>query len=174
MKQTLSAGQSIDILTPSELATQTDRVIHSLKPAPPDTITSKAILLSTGSGSLTTALGNSPSHIITVRPGQRAEINRIVVWSPQYSPASPLTTGWIGLFRNSMESGYPEMFFPDSPSAWTIPNFYAEGSGAFWLKEGEKLIIAGGSIPANVEVQFAITYRLWDEPARRVAGPSRF
>jgi hypothetical protein len=156
-----------DPLTPLAYARGVSATIRALqKPMAPDVITWGSTLLVNTNGDLTSTENNTPSAVLRVMPGQRAEILRIIIWSQGASPAAPVTSGWIAVFRNSTVSGAPEAFFPDSPDAWVIPNAYVGGGGAFWMKEGEKLLIKGSGLTPGLGVDIAITYRLYDAPAR--------
>lgn len=160
-------GVAADPLTPDVYARGVYATIRALqKPAAPDLMTWANTLTVNAAGNLVSTENNAPSAVIRVLAGQRAEILRIVIWSQNASPAAPITSGWIAAFRNSITSGAPEVFFPDSPDAWVIPNLYEGGGGAFWLKEGEKLLIHGAGLTPGTNVDLAVTYRLYDTPAR--------
>ena len=86
-----------------------------------------------------------------VQQGAEANIERISVSSPQYTPASPLSTGWL-IFA---VSGRTEMFLPNSGTQ-IAPTLY-EATIGIRLKQNDSFTVWGGGFAAGTTLNVSIT-----------------
>ena len=100
---------------------------------------------------LTSSTGAVPPTTIWMNPmSQEAWINRIAVSAVGYTPAAPLTTGWLTL---NGASGDLINFFPIGGTV--APVVITEGRvSAPHLNSGSSLTVTGAGLPASISIRF--------------------
>jgi hypothetical protein len=169
-KQRFAIGAELDLLSPADMASATNQITRALigtRQAP--VIDQETTILQTdGAGNLGGGLNGAGLPIYRVPTGRRVDIQRVSLSSPGYTPAAPLTSGWIIASRDT-GNGPPTYIWPGSGTT-VLPSLYTDGDSAPRLSGGQRLMVAGAGLPANLEMVVQLQVRLWsDYPQSRTS-----
>ena len=118
-------------------------LIEVMRQPTPNKVAFQVLTSSTGAISPTTIWMNPMS--------QEAWINRIAISAVGYTPAAPLTTGWLTLNGAAGDLIYA---FPISGTT-VAPVVIAEGRvSAPHLNSGSSLSVTGAALPPNISIRF--------------------
>jgi hypothetical protein len=167
-KQKFAIGGELDLLTPAEMGKATDQItkaVIGLRQAP-FVDHEVAIVAADANGLLGGGAGGAGVPVYRVPTGRRVDIQRVSLSSPAYTPAAPLTTGWI-IASPDTGNGPPVYIWPGSGTT-VLPSLYTDGDSAPRLHGGQRLMLAGAGLPANLEIVVFLQVRLWaDYPQSR-------
>lgn len=143
MKQALTNGGKIDVLTPDELGEQVSRILSSIK----DLSVEEYVMDVQGTTNATAGGAIANFEIFEVPLGNKCEIHRIHIMAPGATPAVPLAPAgaWLGLYRNDVT---PMNLF-EGFSGNIAPVIRTQGSDCRVLFPGNRIILSGASLGAN-------------------------
>lgn len=167
-KQKFAIGGELDLLTPAEMGRATDQItkaVIGLRQAP--FVDHEIAVVYTDAGGLLGGGQNGPGlPVYRVPTGRRVDIQRLSLDSPAYTPATQLTAGWI---RATADAGGGGLIYlwPGSGTV-VLPSLYTDGDSAPRLNGGQRLMLVGAGLPANLEIVTFLQVRLWaDYPQSR-------
>jgi hypothetical protein len=167
-KQKFAIGGELDLLTPAEMGRATDQItkaVVGLRQAPfvDHQVT---VLTVDGAGNLGGGANGAGVPVYRVATGRRCDIQRFSMTAPGYTPGSQLTSGWI-IASADTGNGPPIYIWPGSGSV-VLPSLYTDGDSAPRLNGGQRLMLVGAGLPANLEIVTFLQVRLWaDYPQSR-------
>lgn len=165
-RQKFAIGAEIDILGAEDLSRS--MAWWRKETRRPDVTYTSATFTVDGAGHLAPTSGDP--MVLQVEPGQRAEILRAQVWDTTltYTPGAPLTSGWIGLFRNSIVQP-PAFYWPEQPGDAVLPAVWTNTDDCPRLEQQDRLIVFGTGLGATngAQVTVQLMFRRWVFPARR-------
>jgi hypothetical protein len=168
MKSKFAVGQDVDFVSPDELKAALDPIRRRLQP--PIKIPATREIQVDGSGNI--GAQTDGVMIYEAPVGFRADILRLALSSRAYTPAAPLTQGWINVYVNTTNEA-PEEFFPGAGTT-VLPSLYTDGDTAICLKQGDSLVLGGAGLPTpagGLTVRARMLIRLWPD-VERIPGES--
>lgn len=174
-KFALEAGVELDLLTPKEFDGGIGQLVGEMGKlwAPPLLRRPKEKLIVDASGNVGGGEGGAGQRVYHVPAGMRAQVNRWTLDAPAYTPASPLTNGWIRIAVNETSEGGTQMFFPPAGST-VAPAIVTQGSGdGVWLGPEEALYAWGASLPASANLLLNLQIMLYPNAQRLPGEPER-
>jgi hypothetical protein len=163
------------VVTVAEHEAATNRLIAAVvQGRQPPTVERPAVALATDSGGNLGGGADGPGvPVYRVPVGMRVDIHRVSMWGQGYTPAAPLTAGWIMLCPDT-GTNPPDYFFPTPPATAVLPAGLEDGSGAVRLNGGQQLVAVGGGLPvAPFVVLVRLQVRLWETYPRQIGEPGR-
>lgn len=156
---TLAAGKTYDLLSGAEHTKSTDRIVKAIE----ESAQSSAPLTRFPSGNVTADANGNISYkgLFRCPVGMRADIHRLALNNPAYTPVAPLSSGWIGVTRQEGSVAY-ELFVPHGSQLTVLPFAMTWTSDAPVVTNGNRLYIVAGGLPANTVLSFTIQVDLWD------------
>lgn len=180
-RTTLAIGQEIDIPTREEMDAASDRVIAALLPAHIEPLIERpAVIVNVDAGGLLGGGAGGPgAEIYRVPTGYCVDIERLGLSSPGVTPAAPLAAGWVIAVTDSTSSP-PDFTFPGAGTTTVLPDIRVDGGpGSARLNGGQRLLLVGAGLTANLEIQVRLQVRLYAYPTggrdtdRRRENPGR-
>lgn len=168
MRTKLGIGADVDFVSPEDLRSAVlpiRQAVLSLRKAP--TVVHYSFPVATDGASNLGGGALGDGIVIYQTPtGTRADIQRILLDSPSYTPSAPLATGWIRAARNSAKGG-AEVFWPATGTT-VLPSLVTDGDPAIRLNDGDRLVLVGAGLAVNIEIVVNLQVRLWDDyPGQR-------
>ena len=156
----IGVGEELEVLSPREFGEGLGLLMQQLQDAKtPDDMVISEVLNADGAGNVASKL------LFDVPMGYRAEILRVVAWSPANTPATPMATGWITIHRSTVENP-PDIWFPQSGTT-VAPAYYEGGEDTSpRVRQGENLVARAGALTANASITLTLTIRLWADVVR--------
>jgi len=169
MRQKMGVGVDFDTVTPDELEQAVEpirKAIVSLQ-RPPDVLRVPATVTTDASGNVGGGANGQGLIIWEVPVGMRADITRVVLAGGGYTPAAPLTSGWLILCRNAAAAP-PDWFWPASASGTLIPSLWENSAGgnAVRVASNERLVAVGAGLPANLTFNLTLQIVQYTDPHR--------
>lgn len=154
-------SQTIDMLTPAELATQLRPIMTKLSgKKPPTAIKTDIVVTPDASGNVGGGDRGSGVLLFTAPTGMRAEIMRVSTWANGLTPQAPLTTGYLTISRGS-GGEVPELWFPGVGTT-VAPASYEGGEAAPRLRPGGKLFVCGKGLPVAQQISITLYVNLFE------------
>jgi hypothetical protein len=172
-KTKLQVGSDVDLLSGPEYAAGNDKVIAAvvgLRQAP---IIIRHIkdVTTDANGNVGGGASGPGDEIFRVPQGMRCDIQRVSLSAPGFTPAAPLTSGWLTAGAD-IGSAAPMLFWPGAGTT-VLPSLWTDGDAANVLDNGQRLMVIGAGLPASLDLTFLLQIRQWYDYPRQT-GERRF
>lgn len=107
-----------------------------------------------GSGNL------NPTGIFRCPVGMRVDVHRVEMGNPAYTPAAPLSGGWLAVGTSEAMVTYAG-FVPRPGSTAILPATITWTGDAPVLTNGGRLYVAGAGLPANLVISTLVQVDLF-------------
>jgi hypothetical protein len=169
-KQKFAIGAELDLLSPADMGHATDQITRALIGTRQAPVIDRetTVVFTDAAGNLGGGAQGAGVAVYRVPTGRRVDINRAGLSSPAYTPATPLATGWI-IAAADTGNAPPIYLFPGSGTT-VLPSLYSDVDSAPRLVGGQRLVLVGAGLPANLEIVVLLQVRLWsDYPQSRTS-----
>lgn len=156
----LIAGAELDLASGAELKEQTAQLGAKLDQlaAGPMFELSGALVTSDAGGLVGGGAAGNGVTLFRAPDNCAARISRLSVKSPSATPSSPITTGWMELYRDA-PNNYSGLAIFLPISGVVAPVVVVEGrTDALLLRNGQPLVVIGSGLP--VSTQFAFGFQI--------------